>query len=1053
MMRRLVRLALENPIFTMLGAGLLVVAGLLAYRQLDIEAYPNPVPPLVEVITQPDGWSGEEVERAVTVPLEIGLAGMPGLDHVRSQSLFGLSDVKCYFKWGTDYEKARQEVINRLQFVSLPKGLTPQISPWNAIGEVYRYVLKGKGYSLEQLKTAQDWILEPQFRQVPGVVDVTGFGGEVRQYQVEIDPARLRGRSLSLTQVLNAISNANASVGGQRLTLGEQSYTVRGTGLIQDVRDIEEISLGARSGVPLRVKDIAEVRLGSAPRLGKIGKDSEPDIVQGIVLMRFGGSTLKTLEGIHDRVETIRKNHLLPPGMVVEPYYDRSELVNLTTHTVMENLLIGMGLVVLVLLAFLGNTRASLVAALNIPLALFIAFCGMVLTGTPANLISLGAVDFGIVIDSTVITVENVVRHLSVSRSQSLKEQILAAAQEVGRPMAFSTLILAAAFLPLFTMQGVEGVIFSPMARTYAFAIGGAIFLALTLTPVLASFALRKSALMEKRRRHEGGGVHREAPNRVMKTILRVYEPLLDRVLKRPWRAMGLIGIIIVLGIGLLPFLGGEFMPKLEEGNLYIRATLPMSSSFEVSTLHVDRMREILRKHPEITTVVSQVGRPDNGTDVSGFFNIELYAPLKPESEWGRGVTKESLTEELSKELKGTFPGVDFGFSQMISDNVEEALSGIKGENAIKVIGPDLQANESTGQKILSVLSKIPGIHDLGMVQSLGQPSLRIAPDRAQCARFNLNTGDVEAVIQAAIGGQAITQVYEGERRFDLTVRWPQSYRKNVDDLRRILVPTSEGAQIPLDQLATFTQEDSPAIIYREDGHRLVPIKFSVRGRDLASTLQEAQAEVARQVPLAYDTHLEWDGEINALRAAKWRLILIIPVTLLLIGLLVHSAVKDWVITGVVFLSIPMACTGGLLALYLSGLNLSISAAMGFISIFGIAIQDSIIVVSYFQKIHGMLGRSVQDASREAALERLRPALMTTLVATLGLLPAALSTRIGTQTQKPLAVVIIGGSLTIAFISSVLRPALVMLAVQFRERWRGGDMRVRPDQPSSVTSS
>lgn len=1030
-MRRLVDLALQNPVVTLVTALLLLVAGLFAFRQLDIEAYPNPVPPMVEIITQPDGWSAEEVERAVTVPLEIGLAGIPGLEHVRSQSLFGLSDVKCYFAWGTDYDKARQEVINRLQFMNLPKGLSPQLSPWNAIGEIYRYVLRGKGYSLEQLKTAQDWVLQQQFRQVPGVIDVTGFGGAIRQYQVDVDPVRLRGRGVTLAQLTGAIANANVNVGGQRLSLGEQSYTVRGVGLIGGLKDIEDIAVNAKGGVAVRVKDVGAVTLGNAPRLGQIGKDGESDVVQGVVLMRYGGSTLKSLEGIHARVEEIRRNHLLPPGMEIEPYYDRGDLVNLTTRTVMENLAVGMALVVMVLLLFLGNGRASLMAAANIPLALLAAFCGMVLTGTPANLISLGAVDIGIVVDSTVIMVENTVRHLDHSRSLNLKEQILTAAQEVGRPMAFGTSILAVAFLPLFTLHGVEGVIFSPMAHTYAFAIGGALVLAVTLTPVLGSLLLRRDALAAKSRRHSGQDGER--PTWIMRHILRVYEPLLDSALRRPVRAAMAMGGVILGGALLWTLLGGEFMPKLEEGNLWIRATLPVSTSLEQAVPKADRMRGILRSHPEVASVVSQVGRPDDGTDVAGFFDIELYAPLRPESQWPRGVTKNSITAALSRELAGAFPGATFGFSQMISDNVEEALSGVKGENSVKIIGPDLNLNEAKGSEIVAVLQKIPGVADLGLISSLGQPSLRITPDREACARHNLNVGDVEALVQAAVGGQAVTQVYDGEKRFDLTVRWKREARQDLDAIRRLEVPTPDGAAIPLGQLAALVLEDSPATIFREDGHRYAPIKFSVRGRDLQSTVLDAQHQVAARVKLPWDTHLDWSGEINSLKAATGRLLLVVPITLILIALLAHSAVKSWTVTLGVFASIPVACAGGLLALFLAGVNFSISAAMGFVSIFGIAVQYSIFLSIYYQRLRSQ-GMEPFQAARRAALERLRPAFITSLVATLGLLPAAVSTRIGTQTQKPLALVIIGGTLTIALVLTVLEPPVVLLVHLWQER-------------------
>jgi cobalt-zinc-cadmium resistance protein CzcA len=1019
MIKRLVGFALGMPAIVLIGGVVILVAGLYSYRQLDIEAYPNPVPPLVEVITQPEGWSAEEVERYVTVPLEIGLSGMPGLDHIRSQSLFGLSDVKCYFKWGIEYKDARQEVINRLQFVQLPNNLQAKISPWNAIGEVFRYFVRWKDHpppdreeALRELKTAEDWILEKEFKQVPGVVDVVSFGGLSKEYHVEVDPYRLRGRNIALPQLIAAVTNANQNVGGQRLAIGEQSYTVRGIGLFHSLRDIGDVVLAEQKGVPIRLRDVARTLIGQTPRLGLVGHDDEPDVVQGIVLMRYGGETSPTLDGIYDRIERIRRNHLLPPGIDIEPYYDRGKLVHVTTHTVMENLLVGMGLVTIVLFLFLGSVRAALVTAINIPLALLIAFSGMIISGTPANLISLGAVDFGIVIDSTVIMVENVFRHLGGHGQGGIKDRILAAAGEVGGPMAFSTLIIAVAFLPLFTMTGVSGVIFSPMAHTYAFAIGGAILLALTLTPVVAARAL--PATME------------EKENALMRFLHRIYNPVAGAALRHP-RLATVIGLSpIALCIALFPLLGGEFMPKLEEGNLWIRATLPMSVSLEQSSQYVGRMRGIVRAHPEVTTVVSQLGRPDDGTDVSGFFNVEIFAPLAPLQTWKRGMTKDKLTDELSRELESAFPGVIFNFSQMISDNVEEALSGVKAENSVKVVGPDLKINEQKADEISDVLATVHGVKDLGMFRSLGQPSVKIVPDRERSARYGLNTGDVEAVIAAAVGGQAVTQVYEGEKRFDLTVRWLEPYRNTVRAIRQITIATPDGTQIPLGQLADITEEEGPSVIYREDGFRYTPVKFSIRGRDLSSTIKEAQSAIANKVHLPYDTHIEWAGEINELKEAMGRLVFIIPLTLILIGILVYTAVRNWIDTLLVILSIPVACTGGMLALLVTRVNFSVSAAMGFISIFGIAIQDAILVVTYAQRLWAD-GKSLEEGAAMAAEKRFRPVLMTTLVAMVGLLPAAISNGIGAQTQKPLAIVVIGGAAILAILSRILRPPMIVL--------------------------
>ncbi len=1037
-MRWLVEKALAAPFILVALAAVLLGTGLYCYARLDIEAYPNPVAPMIEIITQPGGWSAEEVERYVTIPLENGLAGMIDLDHIRSQSLFGLSDVKCYFNWNPEYHEAQQRVLNRLQFIPLPPGIQPQISPWNAVGEIYRYVLKGPGYSLSELKTAQDWILQRQFRQVPGVIDVVGFGGETKEYHIDVDPFRLKGHGLGLSQLTQSIANANQNVGGQRLALGEQSFNVRGLGLIRSLDEIGQIVLAQpKSGTPVRVRDVAQVREGAAPRLGIVGRDLTPDVVQGIVLMRYGGSSLETLKGVHQRVEMIRKNHLLPIGMELETYYDRERLVHMTTQTVLENLLVGMLLVTFVLWIFLGQARAALVAAVNIPLALMAAFCGMVFTGTPANLISLGAIDFGIIIDSTVIMVENIYRHLGARGQGTVRERIAEAAGEIGAPMLFSTLIITLAFVPLFTMTGVAGVIFSPMAHTYAFAIGGAVLLSISLTPVLAAWVLRVDA---KAAPGASGGTHEEAhghDNRFLRWLDSVYRPVFDFALRRPALAILVALLPVALAGGILTQLGSEFMPKLEEGNFWIRATLPTSVSLETSARHVGSMRRILlgcedegctrRRNPEIRTVVSQLGRPDDGTDPSGFYNIEMFAPLLPQDEWRRGITKEKLTLQLSRELHDDFPGVDFNFSQAIADNVEEAMSGVKGENTVKVVGPDLKVNEARAAEIITVLQQIRGVEDLGMFRSLGQPDVKIAPDRELCGRYGLNVGDVGAVVQAAIGGQAVTQVFEGEKKFDLVVRWAEPYRKDLRAIRQILVTAPDGAQLPLGQLAKISEEDGPSVIYREDNRRYAPVKFSVRGRDLGGTIEEAQRRVAAEVKLPYDTHLEWAGEADQLREASDRLKIIIPLTLLLIAFLVYTAVGGFRDMLIVLLSIPAACTGGIVALFLTGTHLSISAAMGFISIFGIAVQDAIIVVTYAQKMWKE-GHPLEEGARLAAERGLRPALMTASVALIGLLPAAVSRGIGSETQKPLAIVVIGGMLMLALLPRLLLPPLLVLA-------------------------
>jgi cobalt-zinc-cadmium resistance protein CzcA len=1030
MIAKLVAAAVRAQILVVVLVLALIGIGLYSYKILAIEAYPNPVAPMIEIIAQPQGWSAEEVERYVSLPIETGLVGMPGLEHIRSQSLFGLADVKCYFGWDTSYFTAQQRVLNQLNFVTLPTGVSPELSPWSAIGELYRYKVVGKGYSLSDLKTVQDWILEKQFRQVPGVIDVVGFGGLTKQYHVEVDPYRVRGRGIALSQLQTAIANANQNVGGQRLTLGDQSFDVRGVGLIRSVQDIGDITVTAAKGVPVRVRDVATISVGAAPRLGIVGQDDDPDVVEGIVLMRYGGESLKTVRGIHDRVDYIRQNRVLPPGIDIEPIYDRADLVKLTTHTVMENLLVGMILVTLVLLLFLGNLRAALITAINIPLALLFAFSGMVATGTAANLISLGAVDFGIVVDSSVIMMETIFVNF-MRKGGSAFERVVAAAREVGPPMFASTLIIAVAFIPLFTLTGVAGVIMSPMAHTYAFAIGGAILLALTLTPTLSSRLLRM---------HDGANEEHESA--AMRFLNRLYTPLFSFSLRRP-RAAITIGLVpVVLALAASVFLGREFMPKLEEGNFWIRATLPISISLEQSASYVGRIRAIVRgcppdegatctkeqqSRPEVETAISQLGRPDDGTDVSGFYNIEILAPLRPTREWRKGITKESMTQDIQQDLAKAFPGVVFNFSQVIADNVEEAMSGVKGENTVKVMGPDLHVNEAKAIEIQDVLKKVAGVQDLGIFRSLGQPAIRITPYRAQIGRYGLNTGDVAAVVQAAIGGQVITQVFEGEKHFDLILRWAEQYRRDVRSIRNILVASPDGSQVPLGQLAEVVEEEGPSVVFREDLKRYVPVKFSVRGRDLGSTISEAQAKIAAEVKLPYDTHLEWDGEMNQLRETTERLLLIIPLTLVIIGFLAYSSAKNWRDTLIVLLGVPVASSGGIVALYVTGTDFSISAAMGFISILGVAVQDALLVVTYARQLREN-GHTPEESARLAAQRRLRPVLMSTFVAMLGLFPAAVSRGIGSETQKPLAIVVIGGALALVILPRLLQPALVMLA-------------------------
>ncbi len=1043
MIERLVGAALRARFLVFVAMVLLIGGGVQAHRGLDIEAYPNPVPPMIDVITTPGGWSAEEVERYVTIPLEVAFSGMPGLEHTRSQSLFGLSDVKCYFRWGTSYKDARQEVLNRIALAQLPGGLQPQLSPWNAIGEMVRYTVQGDA-SLMDRKTAQDWIIEPQLRRAPGVIDVSGFGGETKQLQIGVDPFRLQGHHIGLDDLVTSVQNANRNSGGQRLTLGQQSYAVRGVGLLHGTEDLKQVVVGEQKNVPTRLEDVADVKVGPAPRLGIVGQDDQDEVVQGTVLMAYEGHTKPTLEAIHEKLDRIKRLRLLPPGMTIVPYYDRGDLVAITTHTVTENVLLGIALVTAVLLLFLGHARAALVTAANIPLALLASFIGIVLTGTSANLISLGAVDFGIVVDSTVIMMESIFSQLGHHGQGTMSDRVKAGARAVGRPMLFSTLILAVAFLPLFTMQGVAGVIFSPLAVTYAFAIGSAVVLAMTLTPVLARTLI--SARDE------------EKDSFATRLAAAAYAPLFERALRWPRRtvAVCLAAVGLALAAGLT--LGGEFMPKLEEGNLWIRIQLPGSISLEQSARYVGRMRRIVRGcpvdpeaactdqnrlYPEVRTVVSQLGRPDDGIDTAGFGNVELFAPLTAPDTWPRGFSKERMIDEMSRRFTEEFPGVTVNFSQAIRDNVEEALSGVKGENSIKVAGPDVVANERTAEDIARAIGEVRGVRDVGIFRSLEQPTVKIEPDRTACARYGLNSGDVVNVIQAAIGGQAVSQVYEGEKRFDIVLRWLEPYRSSLDAIREIAVVTRDGSTVPLGQLATIEVGQGPSVIYREDGQRFSAVKFSVRGRDLAGAIDEAQARVAHDVKLPLNTNLEWDGEMNELRSATARLKLVVPLTLGLVVVLVYLAVERWLDLAAVLLNLPVGIAGGILALVVTGTPFSVSAAMGFVSILGIAVQDAMLVVTYFRRQRDE-GVDRLTAAREAAHRRLRPSLMTTLVAMIGLLPAALSHGIGSETQKPLAVVVIGGCLLLAVIARVLQPPVLVLL----DRLGRGHPLPRPDLPA-----
>jgi heavy metal efflux system protein len=1001
-----------------------IAAGIYAFLRLDIEAYPDPTPPMVEFITQNPSWSAEEIERQITIPVETALFGMPGLQYTRSISLFGLSDVKLYFAYGTDYFRDRQEAFDRLQGLALPNNLTPQWSPESAIGEIYRFRLEGLGYSLNDLKAEADWYVRRELKQVPGIIDVVVFGGTTTQYQAEVDPNKLLEYNVTLPQVLNAVSASNANVGGNYLMLGSQSLNVRGIGLLQTIPEMQNVIITEHNGVPVYLKDVATVREGYQPRLGEAGMDNNNDVVEGVVLLQKGQESLPALRLVRQKIKQLN-DCLLPPGMKLQTIYDRTNLINVTTHTVREIVEVGLVLVTAVLLIMLGDIRISLIAALSIPVALLFAAMLIVLTHQSANLISVGAIDFGILVDATVINLEHIHRRLRVRRDDETVESAIAGAMvEASRPVFFSVAIILVAFLPLFTMHGVPGRIFSPMSVTYGYALVGACLFTLLFAPVLASFGASSA-------RERGIG---ETP--AVRWARRLYARALPRVLVLRWLVLGASCATLVIVLALVPSLGGQFMPKLEEGNLWIRATLPVDISFQTSSKLADEMRRIIGSFPVVTNVVSQMGRPDDGTDVTTFNNIEFFAPLKPESEWPNGLTKPKLVQEVYAKLS-KFPGVDLNFSQNIEDNVEEAMSGVKGENSLKLFGPDLDVLTEKANEIRDIMAKVRGIKDLGIFQETGQPDLNVIIDRQAGARYGLTAADVNTAVQAAIGGQAATEILQGDRVFDFVVRYAPQFRDNPEAIRNVLLPTPDGGRVPLGQVAHVELKQGAFMIYRENGERYIPIKFSVRGRDLASTVEEAQRRIKREVHLPPGYHYEWAGEYQSLQTEIHRLEIIIPITLLMILALLYVLFDAWREALIVMAILPFGATGGVLSLLLTHTPFSISAAVGFASALGVATLGASVLVSgirraksggeAYESSSGSGNRTLIDAIRRGALIEMRPIMLACFAAALGLLPAAVSHGIGSQAQRPLARVVVGAMITTTLAILFLIPVLERL--------------------------
>jgi cobalt-zinc-cadmium resistance protein CzcA len=1032
-MNALIAQALKHRILMLVILLAAMAGGTFAFRALNIEAYPDPVPPLVDVITQSPGLSAEEMERYITIPIETQIAGLPNTRVLRTISLYGLSDVKLQFTYEYSYDEALQQVLNRLaQMPPLPNGAQPQISPVSPIGEIFRYRLKGPpGYSVLDLKTLQDWVLQRRFRTVPGVIDVVGWGGKTKTFELQVDLGKLVAYGLTLPQLVQTLTNSNINVGGNTINLGSQSAVVRGVGLIRSIEDLGSTMLTQAGGNPVLVRDVANVVVGNLPRLGIAGMNEDDDIVQGIVLMRRGQQSSPTIERVRAEVERINSSGVLPPGVQIERIYDRQDLINTTTHTVLHNMIVGILLIFFLQWAFLGDLRSAVIVATTIPFALYFAIGIMVLRGESANLLSVGAIDFGLIVDATVIMVERIFRQLGenakapakLSDEAGLKGKLLAiyqAGSAVQRSILFAAAIIIAGFLPLFTLSGVEGHIFGPMAKTYAYALAGGLLATFTITPALCAFLLPEHV--------------RETETWFVRTLHRYYVPVLHRaVAKRKIVAGGAIALLLVSAL-LGRSLGLEFMPKLEEGNLWIRGTMPATISLEEGNGYANRIRKVIGSFPEVEAAVSQQGRPDDGTDAAGFFNVEVFAPLKPVSKWRPGLDKEALTTEIQEALEKEFPGIEFNFSQYLQDNVAEQVSGVKGENSIKIFGNDLHVLTDTAEKIKAVLATVPGVTDLAIFTSLGQPTIQIDIDRARAARYGLSPGDINSTIRVAIGGETAGDVYEdgSDRHFPIMVRLAPQFRKNAEAINNLVIGTqgpSGIVQIPLREVASIKLISGASYIYREQQQRYLPIKFSVRDRDLGSTIKEAEQKIAKEIRLPPGTRLEWVGEFKNLQDAIARLRIVVPISIALIGLLLwlnFGSVPDTLLALSV---IPMAIVGGVAALFVTRFPFSVSAAIGFIALFGISVMDGIIIISQYNRLLERGMDRIAAVLRAGELQ-MRPVLMTCVIAGVGLLPAAVSNGIGSQVQKPLAVVVVGGMLLAPVIILVTLPALIALFSQ-----------------------
>ena len=1046
MIKRLVDFALNNRFIVLVFAVLLFVWGAISFHNLPVEAYPDVANNYVNVITQWPGRTAEEVEQQVTVPLENAMAGIPHMTHLRSTTLAGLSSVTMIFDDDSADDWNREKVLERLSQVSLPAGLQPQIgTDWSPVGQIYWYTLKSTNpeYDTMQLKSIEDWQLEKAFRSVPGVVDVSSFGGLTREYQVIVDPQKLVAYGLTLQQVQQQLAANNVDAGGSFIEQGQQQINVQEVGLFKNTHDIEQTVLKASNGTALRVSDVATVVQGPKIRLGQIGKTCKPadetcnytdgdekvlrrddgkllddnDVVEGVVLLQKGDNSDTTLAGIQAKTKELN-DHVLPPGVKIVPFLDRSDLLKLTTHTVLENLTKGILLVAIILFLFLGNLRGALIVAITIPFSLMFASICLDLNHIPANLLSLGALDFGMVVDGAVVMVENIVRHLNHKRQsdRTVIEQIREAAHEVQRPVFYAIAIIITTYLPIFTLQSVEGRLFKPMAWTVAFALLGALIFSMIVAPMLASFLFPNGAT--------------EWENPVMQWLIRRYRKDATWAMDHKIVPIGASAAFVCLGLFLAfsGVIGSEFLPHLDEGAIWVRGSLAPSTGPTESLAIADHTRIVLASFPEVTQVVSQIGRPDDGTDTTGFFNTEYFVDLKPKDTWRPAFhkNKEELIAAMDRELEKT-PGVVWNFSQPISDNVEEAVSGVKGELAVKLYGTDLKTLEEKGDEITAVMSHIQGVADLGLFRVIGQPNLTYTVDRAAAARYGINVADIQSAIEGAVGGTIagapVTQVLDGEARYDVMARYSPQYRTTPEEIGNILLLTPSGQRVPLSQLTNIQTVDGAEEIYREGNSRFVAIKYSVRGRDLGSTVEEAIKKVDHDVKLPTGYHLDWAGEYESQQRSSRRLMLVLPITVLLIFIILYGMFTSIKWAVLILCNVSLAPVGGLLALLLTGTHFSVSSGVGFLALMGVSVQTGIILLEYINQMR-VNGHTVKEAAIEGAVLRLRPIMMTMLVATLGLLPAALSHGIGSDSQRPFAIVIVGGLVLALMMSIFLLPAL-----------------------------